>query len=143
MIHLTRRELKPRPNNAPHDARGPKHLCARTDKPVLLARLAHILDIREHPCLYAELNRARHHRRDRLRAEHRPRRDLHVVAQLEVRGELERLRHSDVPPSLEEHHGNWTARKRVPDNKFRDDVQPDLLVGDSLDHANWNEVDEG
>lgn len=122
MVHLTLRELKPRPNNTPHDARRPKHLRARTNKPVLLVRLAHILDIREHPRLHAELDRARHHRRDRLRAEHRPRRDLHVMAQLEVRRELERLRHSYVPPSLEEHHGNWTTRKRVPDDELRDDV---------------------
>jgi len=50
--------------------------------------------------------------------EHGPRRNLHIVAKLEVRGKAKCLRHSDVTPCLEHHHGNWATGKRVSNNQL-------------------------
>ena len=137
------RKLELRPYDTPNDARRPKHLRARANKPVRLVLLAYPFDVREHPRLHAELHRACDDRCDCLRAKHRPRRDLHIVSELEVRRELQRLRHGGVTPGLEQHHSDRTAREGVPDDELSDDVQPDLLVRDRLDHADRYEVDEG
>ena len=64
------------------------------------------------------------------------------MPEFEVGSERQRLRHSDVAPSLEHHHGDWTTRQGVPDNEFGYNVQPDLLVCDRLDHADWYCVEE-
>ena len=82
-----------------HDDRSrPKHLRAGTNESILLTRRAHILDVRKHPRLHAELHRPRKDRRNNLAPEHRAGRDLHVMTELEVGGEGERLRHRNVPP---------------------------------------------
>ena len=64
------------------------------------------------------------------------------MTQLEVGSKLQSLRHRDVTPGLEHHHGNGTTRKRVTDDELGNDVQADLLVGDSLDNANGDGVHE-
>ena len=64
------------------------------------------------------------------------------MSKLEVAGELKRLCHGDVTPGLEQHHRNWPAREDVSNNQLRDDVKPNLLVGDGLDHADGNGVNE-
>ena len=70
-------------------------------------------------------------------------RDLHVVTELEVGREEERLSHSDIAPCLEHHHSDRTARKCVANDEFGDDIQPYLLVGDRLNHSNRKDVREG
>lgn len=65
------------------------------------------------------------------------------MPKLEVGRKLQSLSHSDVSPGLEHHHSDWPSGKSIPDDKFGDDVQADLLVGDGLDHANGDHVDEG
>jgi hypothetical protein len=78
-----------------------------------------------------------------LGSEHGARGNLHVVTKLEVRSEGQRLGHGNVAPGLEHHHGDGVARESVSDDEFGDDVETDLLVSDSLDHANGNDVHEG
>lgn len=99
--------------------------------------------MREHPRLHTELHRARQHSRDHLTPEHRARRDLHVMSQLEVRRKRQRLRHCNVPPRFEHHHRDGTTGQHVPDDQLCDNVETNLLVCDGLDHANWNDIDEG
>ena len=53
------------------------------------------------------------------------------------------LSHGNVTPGLEHHHSDGTARESITDDEFGDDVQADLLIGDSLDHSNRNNVEEG
>ncbi len=125
------------------DRRGPKHLRRRANEAILLMRHADVFNVREHPCLHTELRRPREHRRDHLAPEHRARRDLHVVAEFEVRDELDGLEHGDVSPRLEQHHRDGSAREHVPDDELGDDVEPNLLVRDSLDHAYGDHVGEG
>ena len=92
------------------------------DEAIRLVGIAHVRDIREHPRLNAELHGAGDNCGDDLCPEHRPRRDLHVVAELEVGREGERLGHGDVTPGLEHHHRDGAAGEGVADDEFRDDT---------------------
>ena len=143
IVQFAPRELPGRADHAPHDRRRPKHLRTGTDKPVLLVWTAHVRYVGEHPRLHAKLDRPRDDRAHDLRPEHRPRRDLHVMPELEVGRERERLRHRDVPPRFEHHHRDRSSGEHVPDDEFRDDIQPDLLIRDGLDHPNRNDIYEG
>ena len=102
-----------------------------------------ILDVREHPCLDTELSSAGEGGRDDLSPEHRAGSDLHVVANLEVSDEAKGLCHGNITPCLEHHHGHRATGESVADDQLRDDVKTDLLVGNSLDDANGDDVDEG
>ena len=64
------------------------------------------------------------------------------MSELKVGSERQCLRHGDVAPSLEHHHCDWPSGQSVTNNQLRDDVESDLLVGDSLDHADRNDVHE-
>lgn len=86
--------------------------------------------------MHAELYSASNDGSGDLTEEHWPMRDLHVVAQLEIAREIQRLRHGNIAPCLEQHHRNRAARKGVSDDQFRDDVEPNLLVCNGLDHTN-------
>ena len=69
-------------------------------------------------------------------------RNLHVVTKLEVSSELKRLDHGDITPGLEHHHGYSLAGKGIADDQLSDDIQTNLVVRDSLDHSDRNDVDE-
>lgn len=123
-----------------NDARSAEHLRPSTDEAILLLRSTHpaadalsplhharvhikdSLDIREHPLLDAELNCTRYHCRDNLCPKHRTRWDFHVVAELEVGGKVEALRHADISPGLEHHHRDWTAGQGVSDDELGNDA---------------------
>lgn len=81
--------------------------------------------------------------RDDLDPEHDPGRDLHVVAQFEVLGELEGLHIGDVAVSLEGDVGDRVARHQVSDHVLGDDIEPRLLVRDRLDDPDGQRKDEG
>lgn len=61
-----------------------EHGGARADEVSWLVLRAKVRDIREHPHLNSNRHEARDDRRDYLAGEHRPWRDLHVMAELEV-----------------------------------------------------------
>lgn len=82
-----------------------------------------------------DLNEARKCRRDDLRHEHGPRRNLHVVAKLEVGHKGESLAHSNVAKSLEDHQRQRSTWLDVTKDKFRQHVQADLVVGYGLNDA--------
>ena len=65
------------------------------------------------------------------------------MTELEVGSEEQRLRHRDVAPSLEHHHGDWATRESVADDQLSNNVETDLLVGNSLDDTNGDDVHEG
>lgn len=64
------------------------------------------------------------------------------MTEFKVTGKAYRLKHSDITPGFEHHHCEWSARERIADNEFRDDIQTDLLVRDSRNDTDWNCVDE-
>lgn len=143
VVDLTLRELAGGSDDTPDDGCSAEDLRRGTDKPVWLVSVAHAVDIREHPRLHAELDGTSDNRRRHLRPEHGPRRDLHVVTELEVGCELQSLGHGDVAPGLEHHHGDGLAGEGVADDELCDDVEADLLVRDGLDHADGDDVEEG
>ena len=112
------------------------------DKPVRLIYRTHALDVGKHPRLDAELHSTSNDCSSDLSPEHRARGHFHVVAELEIRCELERLEHRDVSPRLEHHHGHRTPWERVSDDELGDDVKADLLVSDSLDDTDGDDIDE-
>src|ERR1700760_1028309 len=97
----------------------------------------------EHPCLYTELRSAGKDGSNNLTPEHRARRYLHVMTELKITSEGQSLSHGDVSPGLEHHHCDRVTREGVTDDKLGNDVKTNLLVSDSLDHANGNDVHEG
>lgn len=143
VVYLSLRELPHWSNNTPDNTGGAKYLRRRTDKAILLRRITKVLNIGEHLCLDTELCGTSYNRRDDLGPEHRPRGNLHVVAQLKVGRESQSLSHSDVTPSLEHHHCDRVAGQRVSNNQLRDDVQSHLLISDGLDHSDRNDIDKG
>ena len=112
----------------------------RADKAVCLGGRAEVLDVGEHPRLHAELHGSSDDRRDDLAEEHRARCDLHVVAELKVARELQRLHHGDIAPRLEQHHRDRAAGQGISDDQLRDDVEPNLLIRDGLDHADGDGI---
>lgn len=72
-----------------------------------------------------------------------PQTNLHVMAELEVRRECQRLSHSDITPSLEHHHRYWATWQSIADDELSDNIQTNLLVGDGLNHANGDDIDKG
>ena len=104
---------------------------------------ADVVDVGEGPVEDADLDEAGPDGGDHLAGEEHAGRDFHVVAELEVGGEGEGLRHGDVAVRLEEHHGDGAAGLHVADDEFGDDVEAELDVGNGLDHANGDHEDEG
>jgi len=115
-------------NDTPDDRRSAEHRGAQANKAIIRITIADILDMREHPSLYAQLRRKCDDRSDNLSPEHRSRRNLHIMTELEVGSERERLVHGDVAPRLEHHHRNRAPRKGITNDEFRNDIQTDLLT---------------
>lgn len=119
---------------------GTKHGGRRANKAIFLIGRAQVFNVGEHPRLHTELHRAGNDSGDDLTEEHRARCNLHVVAELKVTRELKRLHHGDITPCLEHHHRNRTARKGISDDQLRDDVEPNLLVRDGLNHTDGDRI---
>ena len=64
------------------------------------------------------------------------------MTELEVRSKLQGLSHGVVAPGLEHHHGDWLSGESVTDDQLSENIKAQLLVGDSLDHANGYYVHE-
>lgn len=56
-VNLARREHSHRPDDAPDNTRSTEHLRTWADESILLCRAADVGNIREHPGLYAKLDR--------------------------------------------------------------------------------------
>jgi len=143
IIGLPMTEHEPRADDTPNDAGSSEDLGARADESVFLIRGAEVLDIGEHPGLDTQLDGTSNYCRDDLAPEHGSGRDLHVMAQFEVRGELQGLGHGDVTPGLEHHHRDRMSREGIANNELSNHVKPDLLVGDGLNHPDGNDIEEG
>jgi len=113
-----------RANDTPDDGGRAKHLGIRTDKAIRLGSRAHAFDVGEHPGLNAELSCPRYNDCEDLAPEHNTGRQLHIMAELEVRSKLQGLIHGDIAPGLEHHHGDGFARESVADDEFANYVEP-------------------
>ena len=81
----------------------------RTHEPVDRLGRADARHPHEHPVQHADLRHAADQRRRHLDREELLRRDLHVVAELEVGGELDALGRRDVAVGDEDHVGHGPA----------------------------------
>jgi hypothetical protein len=99
IVDLAVRELAHGTDDTPDDRRGAEDLCAQADEAVLLCRRADVRDVGEHPGLDADPGGPGDDGADDLCPEHGPWGYFHVVAELEVGGELQGLGHGDVARS--------------------------------------------
>lgn len=51
------------------------------------------------------------------------------------------LGHRDVTPSLEHHHRNRSTRECITDDEFSNNIKTNLLISDSLNHSDRNDVE--
>lgn len=113
-----------------------------TSEAVSLMGGAEVLDVGEHPPLYAELHCSANDSRYDLTPEYRTRWDLHIVAQLEVIRETKCLGHGNIGPRLEHHHRNRATGEDISDNQLRKDVKPNVLICNGLDYADRDRIYE-
>lgn len=99
------------------------------------------LNVGKHPVEDADLGDGGDERGDDLDGEHDARRDLHVVAELEVGGELDALGGGDVAVGDEDHVGDGAAGKGDAADELADEVDAAVLVGDGHDDAVGDEED--
>jgi hypothetical protein len=125
-----------------NDGRGTEDGGIRANEAIWLSRATHVLNVREHPCLHAELHSSSYDGRNDLADKHRTVRDLHVMTKFEVTSEPQRPSHSDGTPNLEHHHRKWVTRQSISNDELRDDVKLNLAVCDSLNHSNRDNVHE-
>jgi len=52
------------------------------------------------------------------------------------------LSHSNITPSLEHHHREGASWEGISDDQLSNDVETNLLIRDSLDHADRNNIEE-
>lgn len=98
-------------------------------------------DVGEHPVEDADLGDGGDERSGDLDGEHDARRDLHVVAELEVGGELDALGRGDVAIGDEDHVGDGAAGEGDAADELADEVDAAVLVGDGHDDAVGDEED--
>lgn len=98
-------------------------------------------DVCKHPVEDADLGDGGDEGGDDLDEEHDARRDLHVVAELEVGGELDALGGGDVAVGDEDHVGNGAAGEGDAADELADEVDAAVLVGDGHDDAVGDEED--
>ena len=162
LVDLTLRELPGWADDTPDDRCCTEDLGTGADEVILLGRGAHVFDVGEHPRLDTKLDGSGNDGSEDLGEEQssgtifkytgkineygcgsgRDVRNLHVVANLEIVGELQGLSHGDVTPGLEHHHSDGLAGEQVTDDQLSDDVQTDLLVSDGLNDTNGDGVKE-
>jgi len=142
VVYLAIGELALRADDTPDYRGSPEHLRTGANETIFLRDTAHVRYIGKHPGLNAKLDCPGNCTSNHLTCKHLSRRNLHVVSKFEVGGELKCLVHRDVSPSLEQHHGERATRNCVADDQFSDNIETDLLVGDSLDHTDGDDINE-
>lgn len=110
---------------------------------ICLVVLADVGDVAERPVHDGDLDNRRPHRGHQLGREHDPGRDLHIMAEFEILGEVQSLRHDQVSVVLKHHHGERAAGDHVADDVLGEDVQAELEIGDGLHDTDRDCPDHG
>lgn len=93
----------------------------------------------EHPIENADLRKTGDDGNRELELEQDAWWNLHVVAEFEVRGELESLRGGNVSESRENHVCDGASREHDATDELADEIDTALLVGDSHHYADRDE----
>lgn len=139
---ITRKQML-RSDGAPDDRGVVEGLDVVAGKEVGRFSRADALDAAQRPLHGSQLAEARPHCCHKLSREHRSLRHVHVVAELEVLAEVQRLCHGDVSHRLEHHHGDRVSRLQVSDDELREYIQTQLNIGHGLDHADGDQPGHG
>src|SRR5262249_47396615 len=131
----TRTEEPSGTDPSPNQRSSSKSIRRRTNKPILLPRRAYIHNMRPHRLLHTRHHKTAHKRRTRLGSKHHPRRDLHVMSQLEIAREQNRLSGPNVRDRFEDHVCDRPTGEHEPRDHLVHDVERELLVRDGLDHG--------
>lgn len=140
IVDLTFGKLTSWSDHTPDDGSRSKDFSRGANEVIMLVRVAHVINIREHPGLHTKLYCASQDGCDDLAKEHRALRNLHVVTQFKIGSELKSLSHGDISPGFEQHHCYWATGKSITNDELGDDIQPNLLIGNGLNHPNRNHV---
>lgn len=141
LVKRTRAKEFAWPNNAPEDAAVEMDAGDRAIESVDGVGCANTWNEIEHPVEYSDLCETGDDRDGKLQLEKNPWRDFHVVAKLEVGGELQTLGGGDVAKCCKDHIGNRTTGKYDSADQLADEVDAALLVRNGHDNANGNEED--
>jgi hypothetical protein len=128
-----------RSDDAPQDAAVEVHPCNRARETIQSLRGTDIRDINKHPIKHHNLRDRRHHRRGHLHTKQDPRRDFHVMAQLQIGTELDALGGRDVPVGDEDHVCDWPAGEEDAADELADQVDAAVLVCDGHDDGDGDE----
>jgi len=93
----------------------------------------------KHPVKHGNLGERGDDGGDNLHAEQDARRDLHVVAKLQVGCELDTLGRGNVAVGNKDHVSDRTAREYGARDELADQVDAAVLVGDGHDDADGDE----
>ncbi|KFY47151.1 hypothetical protein V494_00143 [Pseudogymnoascus sp. VKM F-4513 (FW-928)] len=115
------------------------HPRERTGKPIHSIRRTNPSHISKHPIQHRDLREARCEGRRHLYAKEQARRDLHVVPELEVGGELDALCGADVAVGHEDHVCDGAAGEERAACELVDEVGGGVLVGYGGDDAGGDE----
>lgn len=129
------------PYDTPQDGPVEVHPRNGTGEAVEGLGAADALDVGEHPVQDANLGDGRDERGDNLDEKHDSWRNLHVVAQFEIRRELDALRRGNITICDKNHVGDGTAGENNAANQLADQINATMLVRDCHDDAVWNEED--
>mgnify|MGYP007054561734 CR=1 FL=1 len=129
-------------DEAPDDRGREGRPSQRTREAVRLVLIADVAHVAQHPHRDARLGQRPQDRGDSLREEQRPRRDLEVVAQLHVHGEVDALAHDVRGQDLEDHVRERFSLEHVSADELAQDVElVRVHVGDALDDPARNHID--
>ena len=128
-------------NHTPQDGAVEVNPGYRAGETINSFRSAETSDICKHPVEHADLGEGRYERGNNLNGEHDTRRDLHIVAQLQIRSKLNALRGRDVSIGDEYHIGDWTAWEDCATDELAYEINGGVLIRDGHDDAIWDEED--
>ena len=123
-----------RANTTPNDGGSEEGRRAGADEAAGLLTSADVGDIVEHPGLHTRNEEAADDCGDHLEGKHDAGRDLHVVTELEIAGDLDGLERAAEHQTLEDHVGHGLSGQNVSNDQLGHNLGGDALVGDSLKH---------
>ena len=110
---------------------------------VLLADRANIGDLRHLVVENSRADEGGNEGGDHLAVEGDPRRNVGVMSEFKILGEVEGVRGCDVSVALEVEHSNGVTREPEATEQLGDDVEGDLYIGNCHDDTAGNAKDHG
>ena len=127
----------------PEDGSRKGRVDTGASKVVLLTNFANIGNVRHLVVEDGRADESGNEGSEHLAVEGNPRRDMGIVSEFEILGEVESVRGRDVSVALEVEHGGGVTGEPETTEQLGDNVEGDLYVGDSHDDTARNTKDGG